>query len=211
MKKTFLAFFCVLFVFHSCKKKNDPDDCPTPAVSPITSSGMPMSVGSYWVYESTTVDTNGVNSPMSGSNDSCYFSGDTIINGNLFFIYISNYGAWETYRRDSLGYIVDQKGDIHYSATNFTDTLHTESVPGFFYISYLMADPGAPVNVPAGSFACKDFLGTAILYPSTYPWDNPRYLHNYYSPGIGLVKDVRFYYSNPSSEERRLLRYHIEP
>lgn len=207
MKNALCFSFLLLVCFSSCKKEKD--EAPTPSSPSVATNYFPLTTGSYWIYERFQMDTNGVETVV--AIDSSYISGDTIINGDTFSVFVGTYidpnGVY--YRRDSSGYILDPFGIIHFSSTNFTDTLRTSSTPGYYDSFYKMM-PASTISTPAGALVATDYLGTInITYPA-YPWDNPRYTHCYYSDGIGLIRETHFFLMNPNYDGRRLVRYNIQ-
>jgi hypothetical protein len=211
MKTLFPFALLILVSAVSCKKDNiDPNPPADPA--PETANGFPLTIGSYWIYENTTIDTNNVETVnVSNPSDSCYISGDSVIGGKTYLVFVGTIANENAvfFRRDSSGYMVDNYGKIYYSKTNFTDVLQSGSVPGYVDYSYKMVGPLTSVSVPAGVFPSYDFQGI-LVFTSAYPWDNPRYTHSYYAGGVGLVREINFFTSSPNYIARRLLRYHIQ-
>jgi hypothetical protein len=207
---TFAALLLICAV--SCKKDAGvpvTENEPTPAPA---ANGYPLTIGTYWIYENTTIDTNGVETvSVSNPTDSCYIVDDTVLGGNTYMVFVGNIINENAvyFRRDSAGFIVDQNGKIYYSKTDLVNTLRTESMPGMYDAFYKMAGPMTTISVPAGAYACYDFQGMFIL-PASYPWDNPRYYHSYYANGVGLVRETTFFYSSPDYISRRLVRYHVQ-
>lgn len=209
MKNALYFSFMLLICFSaSCKKEKDEIPSTSPASSSVSTTFFPLTTGSYWVYERFQMDTNGVETLV--AIDSSYISGDTIINGATFSVFVGTYidpnGIY--CRRDSSGYIIDQYGTIHFSSTNFIDTLRTGNTPGYYNSFYKMV-PASMISTPAGALAAIDYLGTInIVYPG-YLWGNTRYTHCYYSDSIGLIRETRFFLMNPNYDGRRLVRYNI--
>lgn len=154
------------------------------------------------------MDTNGVETTI--AVDSSYISGDTIINGDTFSVFVGTFidpnGVY--CRRDSSGYIIDQYGIIHFSSTNFIDTLRTSSTPGYYDAFYKMM-PVSTILTPAGALVATDYIGIVNIAQPGYLWDNPRNTHCYYSDGIGLIRETFFFLSNPNYDGRKLVRYNI--
>ncbi len=204
----FPVFLLLMICFSSCKK--DPDTTPIqPGTPPPTGYTIPLTTGSYWIYERFNLDTNGVETVI--AVDSSYISGDTIIGENTFSIFVGTVidPAGIYFRRDSLGCLVDQSGIVRFSKTNFTDTLWSGTTPGYYSFNYKMV-PEVLVPTPSGSLNACDFLGTIQMLSPTYPWGTPRYVHSYFSDGIGLIRETTFFVSSPNYIGRKLLRYHIQ-
>lgn len=207
--KNALYFGCLLLLcFYSCKKEKDAvPNVPPPAAS--TPDYFPITTGCYWIYERFHMDTNGVETIV--AIDSSYVSGDTLINGNTFAVFVGTYYDPNAIycRRDSSGYIIDQHGIVYFSSTNFTDTLRTGNTPGY-YTSFYKMIPAGPVTVPAGIFSAYGYMGTVNITLPGYLWDNPRYTYCFYADGIGLVRETNFFLMNPNYDGRRLVRYNIQ-
>ena len=207
MKK--FALLLVVLAIYSCKKEKD--EVPTPA-TPSTPSAIncfPLTTGSYWIYERFNLDTNGVETVT--AVDSSYISGDTVIAGKTYSIFVGNAYSptFVSFRRDSLGYLVDQYNAIHASNNNYSDTLRTDILPGYFDGYYKMM-PAASLSVPAGSFSAYDFLGYVNITQPGYLWDTTRNTHAYYAENVGLIRETFFFLSSPNYIGRRLLRYNIQ-
>lgn len=211
LKRTlFLFSLLILITIMSCKDDDDIQiciDCPE-NVSDFTQ----LAIGNYWIYENVTVDTNGVDG-NSYSNDSIYIAGDTLINGQTYFIKKNGLlgGSGFSFLRDSSDFLVNKKGDILFSTSIFDSVIRTFEEPnGYYNIEYQMADKDLVVDVPAGSFSTYDFQGLVHFNDNYSTPLNDRIQHNYYAKDVGLVKAIVFFSSVPSTIERRLLRYHIE-
>lgn len=201
-----------LLVFHSCKKDE------------ITIDYYPLNIGNYWVYGH---DWDG----MSGSGydyltiDSIFIQNDTIINGFTYFVierapnlFNEDWSIVDNVR-DSLGYIVNCKGDILFSSTNFTDILFTEVTllgsDTFYVATYQMEEPDYNIKVPAGSFRVLNYKGTVIENDNIFPpWVElfNKVKNNYYAMGIGKVQDSYLLAGGQGEARimhRKLLRYNI--
>ncbi len=198
-----------MFFLSACKKCPDPQPEPPPSPGSTRPYNYPLTIGSYWIYERFNLDTNGVEAVV--SVDSSYISGDTVIGGNTYSVFVGDIiGPTGFYfRRDSLGYLVDPNGVIRGSNTNFTDTLWAGSTPGYADFYYKMIS-GTSLFVPAGTFTAFDYLGTVNVLFSGYMWDNPRYLHSYYADSVGLIRETSFFILSPNYIGRKLVRYHIQ-
>lgn len=112
MKIKIIILLCTVCIIYSCKKDNNQPGITPPATIPMNAY-FPLSIGNYWVYEFTTRMPDGtiVGTP---SIDTIKVSGDTTINTYTYYILESNKPVQNTryYRRDSLGYVVNQKGSI---------------------------------------------------------------------------------------------------
>ncbi len=209
MKNALLFSSLLLIGFYSCKKEKDESPLPATSTSSSSPNCFPLSIGSYWIYERFNGDTNGVETTI--ETDSSYISGDTVIHGDTFAVFVGDVIDSNSvyFRRDSAGYLVDQIGIIRCSNTNFTDTLSSGNSPGYYDYYYKMIPP-AIISTPAGPLNAYDYRGTITVLLSGYMWDNPRYIHSYYSDNIGLVRETTFFLMSPNYIGRKLVRYHIQ-
>lgn len=206
--KLLLSFVFLIFIF-SCKKENVEVVCgPT-----FSNNYIPMSVGSYWIYHWYEVDTLGNETLLGNKIDTVQIIGDTTIQGHLYFIQEETFafdtpGIITTFYRDSIGYLLNSEGEISFSSTNFTDTLHRVS-NSIFEINYQMETGISEITTEAGSFECLNFQGTVIPFGITVDWTE-RKQNSYYSKGVGKIQESTFYFNSPNELQRRLIEYHIE-
>jgi hypothetical protein len=208
MKKLLLLSGILLFV-SACRK----DTVENFRKHPDANEYFPMTTGSYWIYDHTKIDSNGVETIMPMADDSVYVSGDTIINGKSYAVIVGLY--WNPLasmcRRDSLGYLLDQWSIPRFSMTNFTDTLHeihdTSTYGADDYFQMLHA---GTMTVPSGTYEALDYHEYININNPSYPYDPHRYFATYYAKGVGVIRETYFYYSAWFYYSRRLVRYHIE-
>jgi hypothetical protein len=116
--------------------------------------------------------------------------------------------------RDSSGYIVNEKGQVRFSANNFTDTLvtdvNTRGSDTVYVLTYQMETMDDPVNVPAGSFEVLNFRGTLTVGGQDPDVENPRFLDNLYSENVGKLLESYYFLSGSVRYEKRLVRYNVE-
>jgi hypothetical protein len=219
MKYVFALIAFSILLFSSCNK--DEMETNEGYVSPP--SYMPLTIGSYWVYDIYRIDSLG-NEVKLQRVDSLTIKGDTLINNQFYFVYGgANYPFpyYEYYLRDSLGYLVDNSGHIHFSTTNFTDTLYSnwEIKPNGDTLNHrfsMMGTTEKNINVPAGSFTTLDYRSTFENFD--LPLTDPERIivnHVYKSEGIGTVLSALVFLETNSVPsyvyyEKRLIRYHIQ-
>ncbi|TNE54537.1 MAG: hypothetical protein EP338_06890 [Bacteroidetes bacterium] len=210
MKAQLIIFAALLSLLSSCKKEKTEPIC-TPAPQ---EDYFPNKAGSYWTYQWYSIDSNGVETAF-GSLDSIYISGDTSINNQSYTIYKGRKLGNNNYTsllRDSSGYIVSPQGFIHYSYTNFTDTLQQGvSAPWNWYLKMFQESLDL-------FGATKEALKARTYYydPSGNPINNcgDTYFtfNSWYVSGIGKVKETNAFANqlqNCGLLEARLVSYHI--
>jgi hypothetical protein len=223
--QSILFLLAVLTVF-SCSKKKDGStpNIPIDPILPVVTypDYSAMKPGNYWIYQDYHLDS--VNGPAhaQGSFDSCYVEKDTVINGKTYHKY------WEicspssvaltgvAYLRDSLSYIVDQNGNIHFSSQDFTDTFlkkayYNPSVASdTFHIAVTMGYKDVSVTVNAGTFTTSAFRQIWYI-PASLPYGPTRDYDFIRARGIGMIKKTTgFYTTTPDVYEWRLERYHVQ-
>lgn len=211
MRKLVVFGMLAAILLTSCKKDEDSNPVTTyPDYAPLT-------VGSYWIYANYSYDTAGVETDLH-KEDSVVVTHDTVINGRTYAVLEGSYYAgtppWLVLGsfRDSLHYLVNEKGEILFSSQNFTDTLYqkieyTWNGDTLYHLYYMMQNVAQAVSVPAGSFEVLDFQGT-INNPAL---PDPLITHDMYAEGIGKVLETRAFLSGYGGFKRKLVRYHIAP
>ncbi len=204
MKYLYILSLIVFISTISCKKQEEVT---------IYKIGLetftPMSVGSYWVYDVSTVDTLG--NATFVSYDSTYIESDTNINGDIYYVFKSSSSLiYKQFLRDSAMYLVDETGQKFFNPMNFTDTLYKNVIPSLnndtLNFTYrLMRMPDKPTICMAGTFNTLDAEMTRYL-----PFLNlTSKSHYFYAKGVGLVLRQDFpIYGNVRTYN--LIRYNIE-
>jgi hypothetical protein len=217
MKTNLYVGLILLFGIISCNE----DDNGTPDDLAETPCYFPLSVGSYWIYNSYEIDSQ-KNEILIGENDTTFITGDTAINGNTYFVF---YGKrWvvgtmkmEKYYRDSSGFIVNPTGEIVFAVTDRTDTLFRDNpVDGDSSLckyGIIEIYPGE-ISVPAGVFDSLYNYRLNITFLDT-PGEDVGNLYNFFAPNIGRITRQNFYMHEFMEEgiyyEERLVDYYIAP
>jgi len=209
--KTKLFFASVLLTFiFSCEKENELITCS----SPIDKTYFPLTVGSYWIYQWYRVDTLGNETLLENSIDTVRIVKDTLIGNYQYAVQEEQYSLTSSIKfnrhflRDSVGYLVNLKGEILFSVTNFIDTLSVIN-DVTYKINYFMASDTFTINNSAGIFECLNYQGQVIPLIGNFDWTE-RYLNNFYAKEVGKIQETTFYFSSPNILERRLIEYRIE-
>ncbi len=204
------------------------EELETPIEEP-TQNYYPLEIGNYWVYNHFRIDTLQIKTEIPHM-DSVIIERDTVINNKKYYIlegtnYITG-GVnrhWEIIDmlRDSLGYIINHKGDIKFSLDNFTDTLFQKvfyfpiayDTPGSdtaAIITFKMEMVNEPIVVNAVEFnEVLNFKGTLQSYRVPSYIDNPRSQDIYFAKDVGKIIETFYYHSYPFRFEKRLVRYKI--
>ncbi len=209
MRKLFVLGLSMALL-SACQKSDD-------ALPSGVSSYTPMKTGNYWVYAHYQIDPNGQAIPQSRT-DSVAITGDTLINGKVYYKFEGTNYPWSGGRwgllallRDSSGYLVNANGTIKFAAGNFTDILasKTEIIEGdtLYTLQYRMERVAGTVSVPAGEFEALNYKGTVIMPDDRPGIQNPRYINTYYAKGTGKILETYFFLNDSRINEKRLIRF----
>ena len=210
MKKIIFVFFLSISIF-SCRKDTAVPEAVNNGgtVTPVVPF-VPLTVGSFWVYDFYTIDTLG--NDTYNNSDTVKIIKDSIINGNIFAVFKGSYeqkcdNCFE-FRRDSSGYLLDERSFILFSATNFTDTLEKLMFGSNGWIFFKMNHKDSIISVPAGNLPTYEY--ERVLYDPIF---SPKAQHcsTFYSYGIGVIKTHWKYSSPPNYYDSRLVSYYIAP
>ena len=213
-----LKLICSLLLLTLIFSCNPDDEDPFPVeCNPAATSYYNFNTGTYWIYQWYQVDTLGNETIMENNIDTLRNVGDTLINGQTYVKQRGNYLSSQVndyFKRDSAGYLVNERGDILFSATNFVDILNFQNygdpdMPLFTGTFKMESDVLNTVETPAGSFECLNFQGSFEGTTSNLSWDN-RTTDAYFAEGIGEVQSGTFYASSPGDLIRRLVEYQVE-
>jgi len=116
-----IALSALILFLVACKKEKI-EDIQQTSTPKSYASFLPMTVGNYWIYQRFNMDGSG-NENQTTFYDSIYIEKDTLINGKTYFKQVTtnpSYLTIATYLRDSIHYIVNNKGEIMFSSEDFT-------------------------------------------------------------------------------------------
>ncbi len=225
MKKTILlSSVALLFFFASaCKKKKIVEPANSTAAYPLT-------LGSYWVYQSIKRDAVGAPIVLLPEFDSTVVTRDTVIRGETFkilmqFIFDDKRALKNIFRsilRDSSEHIIDPSGNKYYFPESRTDVLRRDTVRDWSaggrpiaHLTYTFTDRDSIVKTPAGSFQTLNFR-TRFAFVAPYSssckgcLENERFRHSHYSHGIGKVFEIGLgNYTEFIEYGKQLVRYKI--
>jgi hypothetical protein len=211
MKAIFSVALLTVFFCASCRR--DEEAIP-PETAPTTTGGVyiPLTIGNYWIYQITRIDTNGVET-IDPVLDSVYVKKDSIINGQVYSEVWNR--PWpdcpscKTYLRDSAGFILDCHGEKHFAPFFDYYFLSFDTIPNYASWYDYMIDGDSVITVPAGTFATAVKQEIQHAVPA-YNWDNPRYNCTFYCNGVGIVMEENYYSGSPDNFVAKLVRWHLE-
>jgi hypothetical protein len=181
MKNLAVSLFVLLFAFIACNEDNVIVNPPSETLEIV-----PLKIGNYWSYQTTTYDTLGniVNSVV----DSFSVVSDTLINGKKYFIFSTGVLRWNN--------------DAGFWITMSPDSLLLYKYPanvGDEYPYFKVICKDSLIVSPKGTFKCYGYSGSVAI--------------DYVSPGVGLVKEEWF--KNKLSgvkylyQKQELINYHL--
>lgn len=199
----------------SCKK----EDKPEPIEPKTYKNFSQLKVGNYWIYQRFDIDTNGV-AVAKNEIDSSYVEKDTIINNTKYYKLVENnqfnmINKDISYRRDSLHYVVNHKGEILFSSEDFTTIFQTSyqfagTVDTLCKVENQMVDKDLEVITPAGTFVTSSLRLRYFMYPRFSLGGSIRNRYTRYSENIGVVTETLLFFNVvPDYTERRLVRYKV--
>lgn len=219
MKREIIFIIAILaIVLTSCSKSDNTGNTQLVAAD---FGYIPFYPGNYWVYDVYQIDTLG-NETLLNHYDSVAITGTEMLNNIPYIVFegtflkSSEILSSKILLRDSLGYIVDSEGKIHFSDENFSDTLvsyfatNNNTGDTLYKLTGKMEHEPSSVIVPAGDFETLNFMETIFTYnpPSNVP--EIRYQDKLYSKNIGMVLDTYHYLGSPTRFERRLKHYYVD-
>jgi hypothetical protein len=210
MKRILLSLFVVTILFQSCKKEDKGSQQPEPSVLDY----MPLSIGNYWIYQTSECDSGAVNC-QPWSTDTNMITKDTMIGNNKYFKIEGKHMYWKNPRfyRDSGDYIVDERGKIIFTIENGQQTFnHTSVVDNgdtLYYWYYKLEEKPESVTVKAGTFQCLNFKGMVYRKQDNFLIHHD--VNHLFSKDVGLVSETALFTSNLKVTKRDLIGYFIQP
>lgn len=208
-----------LFCFSACKKKNPTEVVnnyyTTNTVSPSAQQkiSLPITIGSYWIYDIEMVDVN--------TQARTYMGRDSLVVENEVVVNTKSYKQVKKYSvsgnvpqigdiqegqyRDSAGYNVTPNG-TYFDQSDFTKTVIRNITGGTIETKLLNS---GKLILLYGEF--NNSVNSCSKYYPVSGSAGVRYLNNYYSDKIGLVQATAFFLSDTDHFiERSLIRYQIK-
>jgi hypothetical protein len=213
--KNYLALACLVTLFVSCST----DDNTTPEPE---ENFYALTVGNSWVYDHyrRTAPNSDIFENINVI-DSVKIVGTEEIDGNTFFKFrtrtsenvnniplCSPSGEHFKHFRDSVGYLIDDIGRIHFSPQGDTDEYTFRMQPSTRLI-FSLSDVSEVVNTPAGDFDCY-WMNLYLRYHSTD--ERSAGTSKYYRmEEIGEVFTTTSFSNNPEHTiEKRLVSFNVQ-
>lgn len=227
IKFSLVVAIVAIIVFSSCRKDTSllPISSPSSSQSSQSPNYTQLAVGNYWVYKKYIVDENNNVTNMSYP-DSCVIEKDSIINGVIYYKYVTyiNYDInWPNnsvgiiWLRDSLSYLKSLEGQVIFSSTDFTNEFDEGYylVPGVSQDTVckktFKMDPGMiNVSVTAGNYNCLIAKVKQEFFAPFDAYGSVKYATKSFSRGIGMVSEECPFYNSNDWLQRKLVRYHVQ-
>jgi hypothetical protein len=219
MRIMLFAGLILLSVIIACEQKKDVTALPDDSQPDY----FPMTTGSYWVFNSYKIDSLG-NEFLVSENDTVSIIGDTLIKGREYLIFFGK--KWNalsvskslSFLRDSAGYIVNEAGEIVFSAQDLENVLYdsyeiVDDDTLYYYFSRMEIYQHEMTLAGAHFDSLLNCTFNVLGYTSGN--ELIRKDTNLYAPNVGRVIRQYCYLSQWLNEkysyEERLIEYHIEP
>ena len=168
-----------------------------------------LAIGNYWVYARYRYDSLG-NETLLGSQDSLVVMGDTVANGQTFFVLQGTCDTphgqpYRYYARDSADCVVNLDGSLIFSLSGLGEVLYVVDLPPQGTITWSTAPDIVTHTVPAGTW--MSFVTTGVTEYAGLP---PRTMRRYRAAGVGLIEDDCVYLVSGVHYRHKLLRYHVQ-
>lgn len=215
------SLFVIIALFTvACSDDDTTQQSPTTPVSYDDYAN--LEVGNYWIYE--RVHRNKMNNSESSipDIDSMYVSKDTVINNTTYYKLegIVSFPAPNrpTFKllRDSLHYLIDQTGKIHFSSQDSLTIFSSEYVEAagssapdtVANLISKMGEMNQTTLTKAGSYQTKSFMEIYNIRERWVRDTSKNYRKTKYAKNIGVVEEYFYpYHSSPNYEVRKLIRY----
>lgn len=193
----YIAFFSltIILILGSCTKEYyEINNIINPESYVKASEYLPMAVGNEWIYKISFCDSLGENCNFSDF-DTLKIVSDSIVGVDTFYKFKSSPAFFlnGSFRSDSI-FIYDNKDEIIFCSSNNSEFIFPYKVvgtiagnstaiwDGYFHL----LDDEFAIYVPAGVFPVVNFQGQ--IYSEVNNYNQIRYLNQYYSKDVGIVK-----------------------
>lgn len=222
MRKLF--FILTLVLMFACEK-DDEQKLSKNTLDDVKENFMPLAIGNYWVYENYHIDSLKQEKKLDFI-DSIGVNRDTVIDGVKFYILsgLREFPGFDKLGdlyilRDSLGYLINELGEISFSSSNFNDILHTwilqtSNNDTLLKVTYKMFEYLDSVEILNNKYKVLNYQGNVTVYNSSTNdiWYRD-YTNKYYASNVGVVYESFFYIGGHGKNNdyyvRRLKRYNV--
>ncbi len=209
--RNLLIIAALALLAASCEKNEEPT--PDPQLT-----YMPLEIGNYWVYENIWVQQDGTGTPDE-KLDSIVVARDTLLRGEKYFVLegvrIATNSEWGVISilRDSLSYLVNEKGEILFAENHFGEVLRTryeiQNNDTLVMLESVMQEVPVSVALPGGNFDALNFETTVTSF-LTNPAGDTFTLNYLYAKDVGRVFHELLFLGSLNRLEKRLVRYHVD-
>ncbi len=207
-------FFLFLSALAACQPDEDEVVAPLPPPAPQNlevAAFSNLAVGNYWVYQRYRVDSaDNVVDVL--TVDSIFISGDSVVNGETYFVVRRNgFAAFQTSLwRDSAGFVITDNHEVIFCADPLDQLIYTDvQGPVGVQLEYTVYSTPETITTEAGTFSTYKMQGeiTSIGgFPELADWRRPR---SYWAEDVGRVRYYEFFAFNPLGNRYDLVRYEV--
>lgn len=215
MKRILFCSILCIFLF-SCDSSSD--DQQQDQQNQIEAGFFALNIGNTWTYKNYKYNTSTSEYEDTGVVDSISIVGTQEVNGNIYFQFRRNTigneesitfcnpnGEYFELLRDSLGFLIDNNGNVKFTHTNFNERTIATDTWGTIYEK--LTEGTSEITVEAGTFS--------TVYSERYAIDSdnnqlPGLDEFHYSRGVGLIYDSSSFVSeNIPNVIRKLDSYEV--
>lgn len=213
MKNQFILLLFISILILSCDNNED--------TSLTENNFYALSVGNSWIYKNYVFNSLTDEYEYLGIVDSISIIDTESIKGEVYYklrrmtignenrnVFCNVNGEHFSLLRDSIGFLINDKGAIKYANNNFSEREAFTVSPGIIAYEKLLEEK-TKIDTEAGSFICFDTERYARQIDNNKLF--PALDHRYYADGIGFVADTQSYLAgNTPFVIRRLDSYSIK-
>lgn len=202
-----LTATAVVFLFYSCD-----DDMVIPmetAETVLVTDYQPSTIGSYWIYKRFDA-MDGENYETSGHLDTIRLTENVNIGGQVYqrFEGLMNEFIFPEYQRDSLNYLVNDRGRRFFSSIEEeSETLFSFAQEVYSYDTNMQGD--TIIDLAIGLRLAKYVEGFYVFNPDLINVECDQTTLSYWVKDIGAVR-MEYFYSSCRRVRHELIEYHIE-
>lgn len=218
MKVNLIVGIGVMLALAACEK--DKEEEHNLNNEPEKINYYPLKAGSFWVYNTYKIDSVG-NEELISENDTVEVIGDSVINGNVYKKILrkefSILDSKEVFlERDSMDYVVNEKGDILFSQIHKDSILNVKNYPDDNNVNisfiYKIENWNEPVYLYGNTYLNVLNKKLIVRYFEE-KLTTERYLNKFYAPDVGVILRQYSYtgllYDKKEYYEERLINYQI--
>lgn len=221
--KSIFLIFLLVGIFQSCSKDDEvvsANDQSTnnQFISTVSADYLPDTDSSYWIYQLSRSDSNGLNTTVLGYDTMMVTT--TQLNGldykqySFQYFLLANPRMEHWYLRDTLGRFVNEEGKTMLDINALNSILWKDTLVPCYYYQYMMLPQTTSTVVPSGTYTdVVNFQTTFSFSPCPAPNGLPiqRVWNRLFAKNVGLIYESYGLTNDPtvSLYERKLTSYYL--